>query len=472
VGIQFTADQEKQIKALQESGDLLGAQNIILKELGTEFGGRFAAQGKTARGTIAGIGDAVEDLQKSLATALFPTVQKLLPRFRELLGSPQFASAVSNLGNKIADLFSDANIAEGSRALEGLFKVAKEAAPALQAAAEVTGKVIKTSVDLFRSLPKELQSLAIAGLAVNKLTGGLVTNIAGGLISAVISSFKGLMNVNAAVVNVNGPVAGIPGAAQAAGAGALATGAAALTGAGLVIAIKESGLLAEVKHGFNELIFGKDRADAIAAAELGFGKPGSPAITAAAARLGQFGPPNQVPLGPPTTVSGRNAINAQIRAMTQLTGATKANTSATILAGRTIGELRQQEKAARGNQFRIGFVARGKPSDTLPVADYLTRQFAVSQAPFYRNMDNAKRALEAIKADQRRAIRLGDFGTARKLGKDIDSLQATIKANKPVVTVTVPITTSINGRVVGAAISRFTSTVGNLRLSGYGGTVG
>jgi hypothetical protein len=87
-------------------------------------------------------------------------------------------------------------------------------------------------------------------------------------------------------------------------------------------------------------------------------------------------------------------------------------------------------------------------------------------------MDNAKRALEAIKADQRRAIRLGDFGTARKLGADIDALQATIKSNKPVVNVTVPVTTNVNGRLLGSALIRASTTVGNLHLSGYGGTVG
>jgi hypothetical protein len=165
-------------------------------------------------------------------------------------------------------------------------------------------------------------------------------------------------------------------------------------------------------------------------------------------------------------------MGALTGAITGLSRATKDYTTQTILAGRSIAELRAQEAAARGGKTRIGFVAGGKPSDTLPVADYLTRQFAVSQAPFYRNMDNARRALDAIKADQRRAIRLGDFGTARKLGKDIDALQATIKGNKPVVNVTVPVTTSVNGRLLGSALIRATTTVGNLKLSGYGGLVG
>src|SRR5215207_436363 len=44
VGVSFTAQQEKQIKKMVESGDLLGAQRKIIAELTTEFGGSAAAQ--------------------------------------------------------------------------------------------------------------------------------------------------------------------------------------------------------------------------------------------------------------------------------------------------------------------------------------------------------------------------------------------------------------------------------------------
>ena len=43
VGVSFTAQQKAQIKTLVKSGDTLGAQKIILKELGKEFGGAAAA---------------------------------------------------------------------------------------------------------------------------------------------------------------------------------------------------------------------------------------------------------------------------------------------------------------------------------------------------------------------------------------------------------------------------------------------
>lgn len=39
-GVEFTDQQKEQIKTLQESGDVLGAQNVILAEVQKEFGGQ------------------------------------------------------------------------------------------------------------------------------------------------------------------------------------------------------------------------------------------------------------------------------------------------------------------------------------------------------------------------------------------------------------------------------------------------
>ncbi|MGE0105121.1 MAG: phage tail length tape measure family protein [Thermoanaerobaculia bacterium] len=59
VGIQFTEDQQKQIKALQETGDLMGAQRIMLDGLQGAFGGAAGkmadpiTQAQTAIGNLA-----------------------------------------------------------------------------------------------------------------------------------------------------------------------------------------------------------------------------------------------------------------------------------------------------------------------------------------------------------------------------------------------------------------------------------
>lgn len=52
VGVQFSEEQKKQIHHFQESGKLLEAQEIILKELQTEFGGSGAAAANAGLGPI------------------------------------------------------------------------------------------------------------------------------------------------------------------------------------------------------------------------------------------------------------------------------------------------------------------------------------------------------------------------------------------------------------------------------------
>lgn len=72
VGVQFTEDQKEQIKTLMNSGDIMGAQKIILKELSVEFGGAAEAAGQTFAGAIARAKDKVQDFARDLIMGLQP----------------------------------------------------------------------------------------------------------------------------------------------------------------------------------------------------------------------------------------------------------------------------------------------------------------------------------------------------------------------------------------------------------------
>jgi hypothetical protein len=76
-GVQFTAEQKAQIEALQESGDVAGAQAVILKELETQFGGAAEAAAKTDPYTQLAneVGNLSEDFGKIISEALLPLVQ-------------------------------------------------------------------------------------------------------------------------------------------------------------------------------------------------------------------------------------------------------------------------------------------------------------------------------------------------------------------------------------------------------------
>jgi hypothetical protein len=74
-GVQFTASQKETIKALVESGDLLGAQKIILGELTTQMGGSAAAFGETLPGAIAKARNAFDEMAAGILTSALPALE-------------------------------------------------------------------------------------------------------------------------------------------------------------------------------------------------------------------------------------------------------------------------------------------------------------------------------------------------------------------------------------------------------------
>jgi hypothetical protein len=72
VGVSFTEQQKKQIATLVKSGDTLGAQKVILAELGKEFGGAAEAAATPTKKLSVTVGN----LKESIGTALLPVVDK------------------------------------------------------------------------------------------------------------------------------------------------------------------------------------------------------------------------------------------------------------------------------------------------------------------------------------------------------------------------------------------------------------
>lgn len=69
VGIIFTEQQKEQITVLQKSGDLMGAQAIILKELESEFGGTAKAVADAQHGILQ-MGDAFGDAKDEIVRVI------------------------------------------------------------------------------------------------------------------------------------------------------------------------------------------------------------------------------------------------------------------------------------------------------------------------------------------------------------------------------------------------------------------
>lgn len=76
VGVTFTDEQKAQIQAMQEAGDIAGAQGVILAELQKEFGGSAQAASDAA-GANEVYKDRMNDLQEQIGGKLLPVQLKL-----------------------------------------------------------------------------------------------------------------------------------------------------------------------------------------------------------------------------------------------------------------------------------------------------------------------------------------------------------------------------------------------------------
>ena len=125
-GVLFTAKQQKLIKSLVESGQIVKAQRLILRELTTEFGGSARAAGDTLPGKLAILKESLRNLGGTVAEDLAPKLSEMVDKFNEWLADP------ANQKQVIDDI---------TGALQTLGEAAK-----------VTAEAIKTLADAFGGL--------------------------------------------------------------------------------------------------------------------------------------------------------------------------------------------------------------------------------------------------------------------------------------------------------------------------------
>jgi hypothetical protein len=78
VGVTFTDEQKAMIKKLQETGDMAGAQKIILAELNSEFGGSGAAYAGTYAGKLELMKHAFGTMSESILSNVMPALTNFL----------------------------------------------------------------------------------------------------------------------------------------------------------------------------------------------------------------------------------------------------------------------------------------------------------------------------------------------------------------------------------------------------------
>jgi hypothetical protein len=208
-GVSFTKEQQDQVKAMVEVGDVAGAQALVLEELNKQFGGSAAAQADTYAGKMRRVGDAVEGAQMALATAFLPVLERVGDELQTFLADPKNLAAIQDFGGVLAEGLDDA------------IDIAKKLPwDAIGSTFEVMGKGARTVLDMFTQLPPWVQTAVLTSWGLNKLTGGALGNIFSTLASGLI---KGVLGINAGVVNINAATVngGTPGTGGRGGTGKL-----------------------------------------------------------------------------------------------------------------------------------------------------------------------------------------------------------------------------------------------------------
>jgi len=105
VGVVFTQAQKDQVAALMKSGDIIGAQKIILGELTTEFGGAAKAAGQTLPGQIQIATRAFDEMSMAVVGGVIPLVLPAIQWITQAMkdAGPGMAEFSANVGQKIAD---------------------------------------------------------------------------------------------------------------------------------------------------------------------------------------------------------------------------------------------------------------------------------------------------------------------------------------------------------------------------------
>ena len=147
VGVSFTAQQKEQIKTLTESGNRLGAQKVILKELGREFGGAAEASATSGGKLKVALGNVQEAVGKGLAP-VFRRASSALTNFAngmtEGTGTGgRFVSIMRNVGSAISGAFAGA-VKIGGRVLDGFRQIIDDNRDKLRSIGRTIGDLAKS----------------------------------------------------------------------------------------------------------------------------------------------------------------------------------------------------------------------------------------------------------------------------------------------------------------------------------------
>mgnify|MGYP005815962087 CR=1 FL=1 len=102
VGVTFSDSQKEMIKKLQETGNMAGAQQVILDELKKEFGGSAEAAGKTFAGSLEIAKNSVGNILEAIGSKLLPVLTDAANKFTAWINTAEAQAMIQDLSNAVS----------------------------------------------------------------------------------------------------------------------------------------------------------------------------------------------------------------------------------------------------------------------------------------------------------------------------------------------------------------------------------
>jgi len=161
----------------------------------------------------------------TIGTALLPTLTDLTTKINEVFANRQgdIGAFAKDLGTGFAKFAAGISAKDIDDAFDSLLGIARGVRDfdfsGILAGLRLTGEIAKTTIGVFQGIPPWIQQLLLAGAAVNKVTGGLVTGIGQDVFGAAFNKLftgsflgRGATPANPLFVSMVGGVPGVPGA--------------------------------------------------------------------------------------------------------------------------------------------------------------------------------------------------------------------------------------------------------------------
>lgn len=173
VGVSFSADQERVIQRMVQTGDAAGAQRMILQELAREFGGSAAAATDTFTGHMAQLRNELDATKEAVGGAFLSAFMELPKPLQELgLVVGTVLPTVAQMGIAIAALaprFAALGVAQAASAGTATVNAAALTGEAAAAGAATVATTGLTAALLANPLTAVVLGVVLLGIALYEL---------------------------------------------------------------------------------------------------------------------------------------------------------------------------------------------------------------------------------------------------------------------------------------------------------------